>query len=267
MGQGGGNGRGAARAVALKLRSASAAEPPGSSRTLWEVDRDAGVDATLAVQEGRLVGVRREGAVPDVRADVEAVPTVAPEGDERLGRHVIAGRRERDDEALAVHREDQLAAVGMVVGAPDQRPLAGSRRPVGDGFLGQAAPAEEVAVADGVVARKERVAAPGELEEPLGHPALIARVGVHRAPALRRPAHDLDRKQGRIVDEAAQAVQAVGRRHDQRSLVQPPHACGGSIGDLVHVHGGLRGPARYGLSAVQSYSNSAIRPKSMCSCW
>ena len=69
----------------------------------------------------------------------------------------------------------------MVVGAPDQRAFTRTGRTVGGGLLRPVAPAEQVAVTDGVVARVQRLALPGELEQPLGDAALVAGVLIDRA--------------------------------------------------------------------------------------
>src|ERR1700730_16643537 len=150
------------------------------------------MDATLAVEEFRMIVERHDGAVPDVRVDVEATTAVAPEGYELLRSDVVSRQGERHDKALAIQRIKELAAIRVIVGAPDQRALAQSTGAAGCGLFRPCTPTEEIAVADGVVPGVERVALPAELEQSFGHPPLIARIVVDRSPPLGWPTHDLD---------------------------------------------------------------------------
>ena len=98
---------------------------------LCEIDRYTGVDTALAVQELGMVVERHDRAVPDVRMDVEPAAAVTPERDELLRCHIVPRQGERHDETLAMQRIEQLAAIGMVIGAPDQRLLPQFCRAVG----------------------------------------------------------------------------------------------------------------------------------------
>src|SRR5215813_537879 len=66
-----------------------------AAELLREVDRDAGVDAALAVEQLGMVGERHHRAMPDIGMDIEAALAVAPEGDELLRRDVVARQSER----------------------------------------------------------------------------------------------------------------------------------------------------------------------------
>ena len=66
-----------------------------AAELLDEVDRDARMNAPLPVEELRLVRVRHERAVPDVRVQVKAAAPIAPEGNEGLWRDVIPRQRQR----------------------------------------------------------------------------------------------------------------------------------------------------------------------------
>src|ERR1039457_5666368 len=112
------------------------------------------------------------------------------------------------EEGVASARIDELAAVGMIVCAPYQRALTRHFRRAA-GFFGPSAPAEQITVADGVVARIQALGAPPELKDSPRHTALIPGIGIDRPPALRRPAHDLDRKSRRFLDEAPVAAKTV----------------------------------------------------------
>src|SRR5579862_8822663 len=160
--------------------------------------------------------------MPDIGVDVEAAPAVAPERGEMLRPHIVAGQRERHDEALAVQREEQLAAVRVVIRAPDQRLPARLGGALARRLLGPGAPGKEIAVAHRVVAGVEGVAAPPELEDALGHAALVAGIGVDRPPALRRPADDLDRVTLGLLDEAAVALESRRAGDDQFGAMHPP---------------------------------------------
>src|SRR5215469_5259703 len=133
----------------------------------------------------------------------------------------------------------ELTAVGVVVGAPDQRTLATGTVALGGRLFRPRAPAKQVTVADGVVAGIERVAFPFELEQSFGDTALVAGVAVDRAPSLRRPADDLDREISRVTDQAAVACERLVGCGEHRRLMYAPYAGGGRVGNLarVDVHG------------------------------
>src|SRR6516162_1903871 len=89
-----------------------------------EVDRDAGVHPSLAIEKLRLVIERHHRAVPHIRVQVERAAAIAPEADELLRRDIVTRQCQRHYEALALERIEELAAVGMIVGTPDEGALA-----------------------------------------------------------------------------------------------------------------------------------------------
>src|SRR5215472_9462958 len=198
------------------------------------------MDPTLAVEEFRVILMGHDGAMPDIRLDVEAPAAVAPEAGELLRCHVVARECQGDQEALAAQGKEQLPAIGMVIGPPDEGLLPLATRAAGGGLLRPVAPPEEIAVAHRIVAGVESLALPPEFEQAGGHPALIARVEVDGPPALGRPAHDLDVKAFGLLDEAAIALEILLGGDDQGRLIYPPHARGGRIGDVpeIQFHGG-----------------------------
>jgi len=121
--------------------------------------------ASLAIQELGGIGERYHGAVPDVRMDVETAAPVAIKRDKLFRPYLVARQRQRHDKTLAMQRIKHLAAVGVVIGAPDQRPLARPERPVGSRLLRPIAPSEQIGVADRIVARVKRLALPGKFED------------------------------------------------------------------------------------------------------
>lgn len=90
-----------------------------AAKLLGEVHRDTRMNTTLPVEQAALVIDRDDGAVPDARMNVEAIAAIATEGDELLRRHVVPWKGQRDHETLAMRRIEQLAAIRMIVGAPD----------------------------------------------------------------------------------------------------------------------------------------------------
>src|SRR5262245_22126606 len=123
---------------------------------------------------------------------VDAEAAVAVETGELLRRDVVARKGERHDVGTALPGKEELATVGMVVGMPYQYTRAIGRRGGFRCFVGIPAPADQIAVADRVIAAVENLALPVERKGALGGAALISRIGIDRPPALRRPPHDLD---------------------------------------------------------------------------
>ncbi len=218
------------RALGARQRCAEVA-----AELLDEVDRHACVHAALAVEKPRLVDERYHRPVPDIRVQIQATRAVAVESHEALRRDVIPRQGERHDETAAVERVEQLPAVGVIVGTPNERPLALATGRAGRGFLWPVAPAEQVAVTDRVVARVQRLAFPAELEQSLGHAALVAGVLIDRAPPLRGPADDFDGEVLGILDQTSVAGEAVGGGQHQLRVMDAPHAGRGHVGDVLQV--------------------------------
>ena len=87
-----------------------------------KIHRDARVDGALAVEE-TLRGAKRENTlVPDIRVDIQAARTVEAKTDEIIRRNIVARRRQRDHKRDVIQGKEELAAVGMVVGVPEQHP-------------------------------------------------------------------------------------------------------------------------------------------------
>src|SRR6516165_8911803 len=86
-----------------------------AAELLGKVDRDTGMDAASAVEELGMVVDRDDGAVPEIRMDVEPALAVAPEAGEFVGGDIVSRERERHHKALATQRIEELAAVGVIV--------------------------------------------------------------------------------------------------------------------------------------------------------
>jgi hypothetical protein len=196
------------------------------------------MDAALAIEEVRMVVKRHDRTVPDVGMDVEPTAPVAPKCPEMLRSHIVPRQCQRHDKTLTVQRVKQLAAIGVIIGSPDQRALTRCARSLTRRLFRPVAPAEEVAVADGVVSGIESLALPPEFEETLRDAALIARILIDGAPALGRPPDDLDREGLRLVDKAALALEALVAGDDERCLMCLSHPRRRHMGDLrgIKVH-------------------------------
>jgi hypothetical protein len=131
------------------------------------------MDAALAVEELGMVVDRDDGAVPDIRMDLEPALAVAPEAGEFVGRDIVSRERERHHKALATQRIEELAAVGVIVRPPDESALVRHGRAVGSRLLGPSAPGEQLRAADRGVARVTRLALPPEFEQALGDAAPV----------------------------------------------------------------------------------------------
>ena len=97
----------------------------------------------------------------------------------------------------------------MVIRVPEEDSLrVAPVSHVGSGRLGRVR--QDVLAADRVVAAEQYITAPFADEHAFDRAALVSSIRVDRPPALRRPAHDLDRAPVRIVDELAITLQRVG---------------------------------------------------------
>jgi len=105
--------------------------PEVAAEFLCEIDRYSRVDSALSVQEFGLVVERHDRAVPNIWMNIKPAAAVTPERDELLWCHIVPRQGERHDETLVMQRIEQLAAIGMVIGAPDQRLLPQFCRAVG----------------------------------------------------------------------------------------------------------------------------------------
>src|SRR6202023_3314294 len=154
-----------------------------AAKLFCEIDRYTGVHTALSVQELGMVIERHDRPMPNAWMNIKTAAAVTPERNELLRCHVVPRQSERHDKTLAMQRIEQLTAIGMVIGAPDQRLLPPFRGAVGGRLFRPIAPGEEVAVAYGVVAGVKGLAFPPELEHSFGDASLIARVLVDRSPA------------------------------------------------------------------------------------
>ena len=196
----------------------------------------------LSVQELGMVIERHDRPMPNAWMNIKPAAAVTPERNELLRCHVVPRQSERHDKTLAMQRIEQLAAIGMVIGAPDQRLLPLFRGAVGGRLFRPIAPGEEVAVAYSVVPSLKGLAFPPELEHSFGDASLIPGILVNRSPALCRPADDLDRDALWRVNEASVPLEGTIARCDERRLMDPPHACGRHVGDRrqIKIHNGPR---------------------------
>jgi hypothetical protein len=118
--------------------------------------------------------------------------------------------------------------------APGRIDVVGARR------LGRLRIGQDVVAADRLVAAVEDVALPLADEHALGGAALVAGVGVDRAGAARRPAHDLDPAFGRVVHQPAVAGERLGGGGDERHGHRPE--AGGQVGMEVVDRSGHAAP-------------------------
>ena len=79
---------------------------------LYEIDRYAGVDTSLSVEELGMVVEWHDRSVPNVWMNIKPAAAVAPERDELVWCHIVPRQGERHDKTLAMQRIEQLAAVG-----------------------------------------------------------------------------------------------------------------------------------------------------------
>ena len=181
--------------------------------------------------------------------DVQALSSVEAETHEVFGSDIVSRQREGYDIGRGIEREKELAAVRMVVRVPEENaPGIAAMSPIGARRLGRVG--EDVLAADGVVAAKQDIALPLADEHTFGGAALIAGVRIDRAPALRGPAHDLDRAPMGIVDKLAITLQRVGSSIDdvhgnvpqargQRRIEIIEHAGRARFRDSVVAHGSV----------------------------
>src|ERR1700688_4316753 len=199
----------------------------------------------MAIEELSLFVQRHDRSVPHIGMEVQAASAFAPESDEFFRRDVIARQRQRHHETLPLERIEELAAIRVIVRAPDQGALAffgAGRR----GLFGPVAPAEQIAVAHRVVARVQSLALPAELEHALGDSALIAGIHIDGAPPRSRPAHDLDREALGVIHETAVAFETGLGGEDYGTLMCPPYTGGRHMNKFPsgNFHDGIMPAAR-----------------------
>src|ERR1700730_2613589 len=207
-----------------------------------EIDRNTGMDAALTVQEFGLLLQRYHRSVPHIGVQVQTAAALAPESHEFFRRHIVSRQRQRNDEALPVEGIEQLTAVRVIVRTPDQGAFPHSVAGARCGLFRPIAPAEQITVAHCVVSRVQSLALPAELEQALGHSALIAGIEIDGPPPLCRPADDFDRKGLGIIDETAKALETGVGGEDYGSFVRPTHSGGRYISEfpLSDIHDGSR---------------------------
>ena len=128
-----------------------------------QVAADPGVDLALFIVEPGPVRQREDAFVPDVRVDVEATTAVNVERDKVIQLHVVAGKCQWSDERRSIEREEQLAAVGVVVGVPQDHPLSRpGGRCGGEARIGR--PSQDVLMFHRVVPATQDLALPPEFE-------------------------------------------------------------------------------------------------------
>src|ERR1700694_3908828 len=125
--------------------SCANARPPHRRREiaaelLDEIHGHPGMDAALTIEKFGFVIDRHHRPMPDVWMKIEALASVAPESDELFRRDVIARQRERNYEALPFERIKKLAAVRVIVRAPDERTFARTLAGVRCGLFRPVAP-------------------------------------------------------------------------------------------------------------------------------
>ena len=145
----------------------------------------------LLVEKSLLAANAEHALVPDVRVDVQSLAPVEPEADEFFRSTSSPGSASGTRIGRRVEREEQLAAVGMVVGVPEQDARRITRvRAVGGGGIDRVR--KNVVAAYRFVAPEQDVALPLRDEDAFGRAALVARVFIDRPRSGRGPAHDLD---------------------------------------------------------------------------
>ena len=152
------------------------------------------------VKKRALLGQGKDGLVPDAGVNVQTPAGFDIKRHEVPRRDVIAGQGQGHDERSAVDRRKELAAVGVIVGVPEQDPRAVWRRvgPVGRRELsGVPGPAQQVLVVDGLVATEKDLAVPPDVEVARGRASLVPGPRVDRPPPQRGPGDDLDREVSR----------------------------------------------------------------------
>src|SRR5258706_15118486 len=85
-----------------------------AAELLDKIDRDAGMDAPLPVEELGLIVQRYHRPVPHTGMQVQAAAPLAPERQKLFGCYVVSRQRQRNHETLSVERIEELAAVRVI---------------------------------------------------------------------------------------------------------------------------------------------------------
>jgi hypothetical protein len=157
-----------------------------------KVDRDAGVDGALLVEEPLCPSEREHTFMPDVWMDVETLLSIEAKAHELLRRDVVTGQCQWNVERAMVEWEEQLSAVRVVVRVPEQHAFWCVGVVVA-GCFWLLCVRKDVVATYSLVSTIENVPAPFAHECAFGCAGFITGSGVYGSCPQRRPLHNLDR--------------------------------------------------------------------------
>jgi len=91
-----------------------------ASKFSREIDRYARMHGSLAVKEALRAGNCEHTLVPDIRVDIQACAAVEREGHKFFRRNIVPRERKRDYKWFAFERPEELSAVRVIVGMPQE---------------------------------------------------------------------------------------------------------------------------------------------------
>ena len=136
-----------------------------------------------------------------IRALIQTLRSVTPEGHNFVGRQIITRKRHRDDKWLLLEREKKLSAIRVVVHVPQQHLIPRSGLLFGLRLLRISRPAKDVVPFDSVIFSIQHIAAPVAFECAFDPAAFIAGTVINWASVLLRPTGDFNLKTCGVVHQ------------------------------------------------------------------
>ena len=146
--------------------------------------------------------------VPYIRMNIQALSPGESETHEVLRLHIITGQSQWSQKGFVHLGEEQLPAIWMIVGVPDQQ------------FLWRAiviffclrrirCVAQNVMPVDRIISSVKDITLPFADEDSFRRTAFITAVGINWSPALSRPSYDFDIRARQVGNEAAKSLQCI----------------------------------------------------------
>jgi len=174
------------------------------------------MNTTLPIEESLSITDRKNAFVPGTWMDIETLLAVTPEGDDMLECQVVSRQCRRKYKRLLIQRKKQLTTIRMIVEVPEQHLISRHRRLACLRLLRVGRPAEDIVLADGIIATEEHITIPLADECALDTTGFITSAGVDGTPTLGGPLDDFDLAFAGVPHQVSVALQRLVVSNQQR---------------------------------------------------